>query len=120
VDGAFDCATTPGPADHTLTIELPERCRVDDCERAAVVSVVRDDLPGPIRLCATHTEDFRMNGARWTVTWSLGATAPVSVRPAPSVPVGRSDDAASVPVLPGTPRRGWLRSRLSALRQPRL
>lgn len=46
-----------------MTVGVPVMCRVDGCGLRAVASVVREDLPGPIQLCATHTEDFRMNGA---------------------------------------------------------
>ena len=87
-------------------------CRVDGCWRRAVASVVREDLPGPIQLCATHTEDFRMNGAAWTVTWSAGGSHPVSVQAAPAAPVGRSSFAtASGPVSRAS---GWakLKARL--------
>lgn len=82
-----------------MTVELPVMCRVDGCGRRAAASVVREDLPGPIQLCATHTEDFRMNGAAWTVTWSAGDSGPISVQATPAAPVGRSSlDTASEPV----------------------
>ncbi|HWE54851.1 MAG TPA: hypothetical protein VG435_05030 [Acidimicrobiales bacterium] len=89
-------------------------CRVEDCDRRAAVSVVRDDLPGPIRLCATHTEDFRMNGPRWVVEWEPGADSPVSVTAAPLAPVGRS--ASDGPVGPAPKDGGGhrLASRLPA------
>ena len=102
-----------------MTVESPVMCRVDMCERRAAASVVREDLPGPIQLCATHTEDFRMNGAAWTVTWSPGATLPISVRAAPAAPVGRNSwGAASGP--PVSRLRGWAkwRTRLSGRDNP--
>lgn len=88
-----------------MTVEPPVTCRVDGCGRRAAAAVVREDLPGPIQLCATHTEDFRMNGAAWTVTWSGGDSGPVSVQPAPAAPVGRSSlDTARAPVSRAS---GW-------------
>lgn len=81
-----------------MTFESPVMCGVNGCGRRAAASVVREDLPGPIRLCATHTEDFRMNGVAWTITWSVGETGPISVQTAPARPVGRSSlDAPSEP-----------------------
>ena len=102
-----------GSSDGNVTAESPVMCQVDACERRAAASVVREDLPAPIQLCATHTEDFRMNGAAWTVTWSPGETLPVSVKAAPVAPVGRGPSGAgSAPV---TRTRGWarIRNRLS-------
>ena len=94
-------------------------CRVDGCVRRAAASVVREDLPGPIQLCATHTEDFRMNGAAWTVTWSAGGSQPISVQAAPAAPVGRSSfDTASETVSRAS---GWakLKTRLWDRRESR-
>lgn len=92
-------------------------CRVDGCGRRAAASVVREDLPGPIQLCATHTEDFRMNGAAWTVTWSAAESRPITVRAAPAAPVGRSSlDVASEPVA-GTSGWGRMKTRLSDRRK---
>ena len=74
-----------------MTADSPVMCQVDGCERRAAASVaVGADLPGPIQLCATHTEDFRMNGTAWTVTWSAGESRPISVQAAPAAPVGRT------------------------------
>ena len=92
-------------------------CRVEGCSRRAAASVVREDLPGPIQLCATHTEDFRMNGAAWTVTWSAAGSRPLTVRAAPAAPVGRSSlYVASEPVSAAS---GWakLKARLSDRRK---
>ena len=92
-------------------------CQVDGCGRRAAASVVREDLPGPIRMCATHTEDFRMNGAAWTVTWSAGEAGPITVQAAPAAPVGRSSlDVAGEPVAGAT---GWakLKTRLRDRRE---
>ena len=97
-----------------MTVESPVMCRVDGCERRAVASVVREDLPGAIQLCATHTEDFRMNGAAWTVTWNAGEPLPISVQPAPAAPVGRvSWDAPSekAPKVSTASRWATLKSR---------
>lgn len=100
-----------------MTVESPVMCGVDGCGRRAAASVVREDLPGPIQLCATHTEDFRMNGAAWTVTWSVGEPGPISVRPAPAAPVGRSSlDTGSEP-LPRASGWGKLMARLWGRRE---
>jgi hypothetical protein len=56
-----------------------DNCRVDECERLAAGSVAGNDLPGQLRLCATHMEDFRLNGAGWTVDWARDASEPTSV-----------------------------------------
>ena len=97
-----------------MTVETPVMCRVDECERRAAASVVRTDLPGPIQLCATHTEDFRMRGSAWTVTWSPGETLPISVRAAPADPVGRNaTGAASGPPAPRAGQWARWRSRLT-------
>lgn len=92
-------------------------CQVDDCARRVAVSVFREDLPGLIRLCATHTEDFRLNGVRWTVIWGPGETTPTTVRPAPPPAVGRS--ALGPAVTPGSGRASRLKSRLRGWHQPR-
>ncbi len=92
-------------------------CRVDGCGRRAA-SVVRDELPGPIQLCATHTEDFRMNGAAWTVTWNADGSRPISVQAAPPALVGRSSSpSAGGPDLRAS---GWakLKTRLWERREP--
>lgn len=95
-------------------------CRVDGCGRRAAVSVVRDDLPGPIRLCATHTEDFRMNGARWSFTWDSVAGVPASVRAAPLPPVGRGPSpTGDTPATAGASHRNVARRLLSTWRRPR-
>jgi hypothetical protein len=66
-----------------------EKCRVSDCDRSAAASVVRDDLPGRLRLCATHTEDFRQDSVGWRIEWEREAPEPTSViTPAPAI-VGR-------------------------------
>ncbi len=101
-----------------MTDESLVICRVDGCSRRAA-SVVSDDLPGPIQLCATHTEDFRMNGAAWTVTWNADGSRPTSVRAAPAGLVGRGP-LASVGD-PALRESGWakLKTRLSERREPR-
>jgi hypothetical protein len=95
-----------------VTVEPPVMCRVDGCGRRAAASVVREDLPGPIQLCATHTEDFRMNGAAWTITWAVGEPGPISVQAAPAAPVGRSSSDAASEMVSGA--SGWakLKTRL--------
>ena len=92
-----------------------DKCRVDDCDRRAAASIVRDSLPGPLPLCATHTEDFRMHNAGWTIIWENGSAAPTSVKAAAVAPVGRSGDPRPADVVqsPNASRRG-IRSRLEA------
>src|SRR5579863_5020179 len=91
-----------------------DKCRVDDCDRRAAASVVRDSLPGPLPLCATHTEDYRMNSSGWTILWERQSTEPTSVKAAAVAAVGHSGPRhADVREPNGSPRRG-IRSRLEA------
>jgi hypothetical protein len=76
-----------------------EKCRVDDCDLRAAASVIRENLPGPLPLCATHTEAFRMNSAGWSVNWEEALAEPTSVKVAAAAPVGRN------PVRPDAPAR---------------
>jgi len=57
----------------------PDKCWVGGCGRWAAASVTRPDLPGQLRLCATHTEQFRQSSDGWDIAWAAGATAPSSV-----------------------------------------
>ncbi len=96
-----------------------DKCRVDDCERRAAASMVRDTLPGPLPLCAIHTEDFRMNGALWMVSWERTLAEPTSVKPAPAAAVGRSTSGpAGTPAPDSSPEKS-LRRRLAMWRSPR-
>jgi hypothetical protein len=95
------------------------KCRVDDCDRNAAVSIVRDHLPGPLPLCATHTEDFRMNSEGWNIVWDQTSPEPTSVKVGVPATVGRSgapapDEMAKAP--DGTVQR--VKSRLSLRRRP--
>jgi hypothetical protein len=65
-----------------------DKCRVSECDRYSAASVLRDDFPGPLPLCATHTEDFRQNGAGWKIDWERGAPEPTSITIAASSDVG--------------------------------
>ena len=56
-----------------------DRCFVSDCDRGALASVTRPDLAGPLRLCATHTEQFRQSSEGWGISWAPGDPAPTSV-----------------------------------------
>ncbi len=100
-----------------MTIQSPVMCQVDDCDRQAAASVRREDLPGPIQLCFTHTEDFRMNGAAWKVSWGSAESGPISVRAAPVAAVGRSPAASVESPAPGAAAWARLKSRLSRRRQ---
>jgi hypothetical protein len=75
-----------------------DECRVNDCHRRAAASIVRDHLPGPLRLCATHTEAFRQNYADWDVVWERRSAEPTSVRAPTAASVGRAS-AGSAEVL---------------------
>lgn len=57
----------------------PDRCCVTACSRNAAASVTRSDLPGSLRLCATHTEQFRQSSEGWAIAWAVGEPAPTSV-----------------------------------------
>ncbi len=70
------------------------KCRVDGCDRNAAASMIRDTLPGPLPLCATHTEDFRMNGAGWEIVWDASAPEPTSVKTSAAASVGHSGPRA--------------------------
>jgi hypothetical protein len=67
-----------------------DECRVNDCHRWAAASIVRDHLPGPLRLCATHTEAFRQNNTGWDVVWERTSPEPTSVRAPAAASVGRT------------------------------
>ena len=88
------------------------KCRVDGCDRNAAASMIRDTLPGPLPLCATHTEDFRMNGEGWDIVWDASAPEPTSVTTQAAAAVGHSGprpvEASAAPDGPGL----RLRSRL--------
>lgn len=88
-------------------------CRVAECTRRAAVSVGREDVPGPIRLCATHTEGFRLNGAHWSVVADPAGNGASWMVPAPLPPVGRSSTSPAPGPLPGGSDRR-LMSRMSA------
>ena len=100
-------------------MDTPKICRADGCERRAVASVARDDLPDRVMLCATHTEDFRMNGERWVFIWDPVAAAPSSVTPAPLPAIGQAPPgSAGRPVVPALGANGeksrlttWIRRR---------
>jgi hypothetical protein len=100
-------------------MDVSDKCRVDLCDRRAAASIIRDNLPGPLPLCATHTEDFRMNGAGWIVTWDRTSAEPTSVKVAEPAAVGRGTPGVSrAPGLQNSPGRKF-RSRLSAWRGSR-
>ena len=90
-------------------------CRADGCERRAAATVRRDDLPGAIRLCATHTEDFRMNGERWTIRWDPITGEVASVIVAPPAGVGRGASGAVGGGVPATPSSKKLAGRLRSV-----
>jgi hypothetical protein len=56
-----------------------DKCWVAGCDRGALASVTREDLPGSLRLCATHTEQFRQSSDGWAISWPAGSPVPSSV-----------------------------------------
>jgi hypothetical protein len=96
-----------------------DKCRVDGCDRRAAAAIVQDSLPGPLPLCATHTEDFRMNSAGWTVKWERTLAEPTSVQAAPPTAVGRSAPNPAGVAWPHNTPGGRIRTRLTAWRNPR-
>jgi hypothetical protein len=100
-------------------MDASETCRVDGCERRAAASMIRESLPGPLPLCATHTEDFRMNGAGWVVAWEHTLTEPTSVKPAAPAPVGRSASGLGSAPQSHNSKVSRVRSRLVAWRNSR-
>jgi hypothetical protein len=67
----------------------PDKCWVNGCVRHAAAAIVREDLPGPLRLCAAHTEQFRQNGAAWQIIWERTTPEPTLVRAPDAAKVGR-------------------------------
>ena len=99
-------------------MKASEKCRVDECDRRAAATIVRGSIPGPLPLCAIHTEDFRLHGGRWTVIWDHAMPEPTSVKAAPVVAVGRDSSGSADAALPlGPPTRG-AKSRLTRWRRP--
>jgi hypothetical protein len=91
-----------------------DKCRVDECDRRAAATIVRESLPGPLPLCAIHTEDFRLNSAGWVVIWEHTQPEPTSVRAAAEAGVGRNnsgpEDAPQPPERRGKSRLARWRS----------
>jgi hypothetical protein len=84
----------------------PDKCWVDGCARHAAATIVREDLPGPLRLCATHTEQFRQNSGAWNIVWERTAPEPTSVRAPDAAKVGRQVSASDdVPPSAGRTQR---------------
>ena len=73
----------------------PDNCWVDGCVRHAAATIAQEDLPGPLRLCAAHTEQFRQNGAAWTIIWERTTPEPSLVRAPDAAKVGRPDELQS-------------------------
>jgi hypothetical protein len=110
-----------------------DRCFVAECDRGALASVNREDLPGPLRLCATHTEQFRQSSEGWEITWPPGDPAPVSVKapgsdvlwayrpePGTGTPAAPAGDAAGRGRAGFSSRAaGWLEARRGAKRNPK-
>jgi hypothetical protein len=73
---------------------IPDVCRVEGCGRRAAVTLDQEGFPSPLRLCATHTEDFRMNASGWAISWDPVSGAPISVRAAVTPLPGRAPGPA--------------------------
>jgi len=109
------------------------QCFVTDCHRGALASVTRPDLPGSLRLCATHTEQFRQSSEGWGITWPADQPLPTSVtapsseqlwayRPEPGTRLAEVEPSTPPPSsgrtgLPGR-AASWLEARRSGRRQP--
>ena len=82
--------------DRWIGMIASDKCRVDGCARHAAATIVGENLPGPLRLCATHTEQFRQNSAAWSIIWERTTPEPTLVRAPDPAKVGRqvseSDD----------------------------
>jgi hypothetical protein len=72
----------------------PDNCQVDGCARHAAATIVRENLPGPLRLCATHTEQYRQNSAAWNIIWERSTPEPTLVRAPDAGKVGRQLSAS--------------------------
>ncbi len=96
-----------------------DECRVDDCHRWAAASIVRDHLPGPIRLCATHTEAFRQNNAGWDIVWERTLAEPTSVRAPAAASVGRTTAGSAEVLQPPDVAAKRVRSWLALRRKER-
>ena len=68
---------------------VPDKCFVDVCARHAAATIVREDLAGPLRLCAAHTEQFRQNSAAWNIIWERTTPEPTLVIAPDAAKVGR-------------------------------
>ena len=93
------------------------KCRVDECDRNAASTIVRDSLPGPLPLCLTHTEDFRMNGAGWNIVWEHTSPEPTSVTTGAVARVGRSGPPAGEPLASSVDQAPRAKSLLSRWRK---
>ena len=102
------------------------QCFVTECHRGALASVNRPDLPGPLRLCATHTEQFRQSSDGWAIAWPPDDATPASVtapssdalwayRPEPGSG-NQVQSSADEPERRGIPGRaaGWIEARRAA------
>ena len=94
-----------------------DKCRVDGCDRNAASSMIRESLPGPLRLCATHTEDYRLNSSGWNIIWDPTSPEPTSVTAAAVAPVGHFGPRPTEPSVTGA--RPSLTSRLTVRRKKR-
>jgi hypothetical protein len=85
-----------------VTVEPPVMCRVDKCKRRAAASVAREHVPGPIQLCAIHTEGFphERRRERWTATG--GAPIPARIGFDPRLQRGQ------LPAMAGRGAVEWL------------
>jgi hypothetical protein len=109
----------PGAGEEGPGMNLSEKCRVDDCDRRSAASVIQDTLPGPLPLCLTHMEDYRMNSAGWIVTWEQTLAEPTSVKAAEVAAVGRTTAGPVGSLPPASSSGNSLRKRLAMRRGSR-
>ncbi|MDP9074016.1 MAG: hypothetical protein M3N98_07555 [Actinomycetota bacterium] len=84
----------------------PDKCWVGGCNRWAAASVTRKDLPGQLRLCATHTEQFRQSSDGWGIAWPAGAPVPTSVAAPSSDQLWAYKPGGGEPVETSSPEPG--------------
>ena len=97
----------------------PDKCRVDYCDRNAAAINSPRQSSRPLPLCATHTEDFRMNSAGWTVTWEHTLAEPTSVKTAAPTAVGRMAPGPAGAPRPNSAARGPVQVAVGAWRSSR-
>jgi hypothetical protein len=107
------------------------KCRVGGCPRNEAATIIGEELPGPLKLCFAHTEQYRQNSEGWKIDWDAGAPEPTSVfapttwaiavaAPAHETSTGDSREGKGPSWMAGPHRlRDWSRERRETRRDPR-